>query len=270
MMMNDVGMRVFVNIILRIGKWTLIFFGIIALVMITLAFTSAPFWIQYNLGISKSGITGVPDYIVVLGGGGIPSGTGLMRTYYGAKAGNQFPDALIIVALPGDREDSLSSVNQMRSELIGRGVAPERILLEDSGMNTRAEALLIKKMIQEKRYGMRDKRYVISDSNNRSDLSQIPDPGSRILLVTSPEHLYRSVLVFEKVGFRYVDGLPAFEKDLESGLSFSAKKLGGRKWVPDVGESLSLRYRFWSYLIYEVIILREWTAIGYYWLIGWI
>ena len=140
-------MRVFINSILRIGKWTLISVGSIALIMIILAFTSAPFWIRYNMGIAKAAITGHPDYIVVLGGAGIPSESGLMRTFYGAKAAKQFPNSMIIVALPGDRADSLSSVNQMKNELIVRGVAPERILLEDSGMNTRAEALLVKELI---------------------------------------------------------------------------------------------------------------------------
>lgn len=237
----------------------LIVLGSVSLVMIILAFTSAPFWIRYNMGIAKSAITGIPEYIVVLGGGGIPSESGLMRTYYGAKAGKQFPNAKIIVALPGDREDSLSSVNQMKQELVVRGIAPERILLEDSGMNTRAEALLVKELIT---------KYELQISNSDSS-SLVPRPSS-LLLITSPTHLYRSVLTFEKAGFKHVDGVPAFERDLESDLLFSSKKLGGRNWVPDVGENLALRYRLWNYLQYELIILREWVAIAYYWLMGWI
>jgi len=223
--------------IFRIGKVFLITLGSIAAIMIILAFTSAPFWIRYNLGTAKSAITGVPDYIVVLGGGGIPSESGLMRTYYGAKAAKQFPKAIIIVALPGDIEDSLSSVNQMKQELIVRGVAPERIMLEDSGMNTRAEALFVKEIIENNSlHTLHDPRslslvsystsFVSPPSSHISLLTPHLSPlTSHLLLITSPSHLYRSVLTFQKVGFKRVDGVPAFERDLESGLYFSAKKL---------------------------------------------
>lgn len=214
------------------------------MIMVILAFTSAPFWIWYGLGTAKAGISRNPDFIVVLGGSGIPSESGLMRTWYTAKAASYFTDAMVIVALPGDTADSLSSVCKMTGELILRGVAPHRILVEDSGTNTRAQALMIRKMIM--------------------------DPGSRILLITSPEHMYRAVLTFRKTGFETVDGLPAFESDIESDISFSAKQLGGRRWVPDVGENITLRYQFWTQLQYEVLILREWMAIAYYWVMGWI
>ena len=91
-----------------------------------------------------------------------------------------------------------------------------------------------------------------------------------ILLVTSPEHLYRSVLTFKKAGFLKVDGIPAFEKDIETDLSFRAGLLGGKSYVPDVGGNVVLRYKFWNYLEYELEIIREYVAIGYYWLMGWI
>jgi len=78
------------------------------------------------------------------------------------------------------------------------------------------------------------------------------------------------VLVFRKAGFERVDGLPAFESSLESDFSFSARRLGGRVWIPDVGESQTLRYRFWNYIKYEFDIIREWVAIAYYWIMGWI
>ncbi|MBN1198264.1 MAG: YdcF family protein [Bacteroidales bacterium] len=236
----------------------LIFLGSISLILIILAFTSAPFWIRYNMATAKSGISVTPEYIIVLGGGGIPGESGLMRTYYGAITAAQFPTAKVIVTLPGDITDSLSSVNRMKQELIVRGVSPERILVEDSGANTRAEALMIRELI------LRDK---ITDTDTKAPMHHSPFP---ILLITSPEHLYRAVLTFQKAGFRQVDGVPTFEQDLESDLGFSSRRLGGRAWVPDVGENITLRYRFWNYLQYEFIILREWVAIAYYWLMGWI
>lgn len=223
----------------------LITLGALLLIGIVLAFTSAPFWIWYGLGTGKAGITGEPRYIIVLGGSGIPSGSGLMRTWYAAEAAREYPDARVIVAMPGDTADSLSAVCRMRDELLLRGVQPRQILFENSGTNTRAQAIHCWNYME----------------NN---------PRPRILLITSPEHIYRAVLTFRKAGFKAVDALPAFEQDVESELSFSSRRLGGRRWVPDVGENITLRYRFWTQLHYEILILREWTAIAYYYTLGWL
>ncbi|NQV03508.1 MAG: YdcF family protein [Bacteroidia bacterium] len=266
---------------LRIGKIFLIVLGSFAFIGIVLAFTSAPFWIWYGLGTSNSEITDTPDYIVVLGGSGIPSETGLMRTYYATEAANHFPDAMVIIALPGDTTDALSSVNRMKAEMVLRGIAPERILLEDSGTNTRAQALMIKDQITNYELRNTDSDDTLNalrlTSHDSSSSSLFPRPSSLdlrpsslVLLITSPEHLYRAVLTFRKAGFEHVYGLSAFESDIESDISFAARKLGGRRWVPDVGTSITLRYQFWTQLHYEILIIREWVAISYYWLMGWI
>ena len=91
-----------------------------------------------------------------------------------------------------------------------------------------------------------------------------------ILVISSPEHLRRSVKCFRKLGFYHVNGLPAFEKAIEADLFFVDKKLGGRK-IPgtDVGSNLQVRYQFWTHLRYEVIVMREYLAIFYYKLKGW-
>lgn len=229
--------------------------GIIALVMIILAFTSAPFWTWYGLGTKEAGINRPPDYIVLMGGGGMPSESGLMRTWYTAKAANWFTRARVIIALPGDTADSLSSICQMKRELVLRGVAPERILFEDSGTNTRSQAINI------------FKRAPSSESQAPSPVSRAP---SSILVVTSPEHLYRAVLAFRKAGFLKVDGLPAFEQAIEADITFNARKLGGRKLIPDVGDNIALRYQFWTQMNYELLVIREWLALGYYKLMGWL
>ena len=100
--------------------------GIFTLIVV-LAFTSGPFWIWYDLSVSKAGVNRPPDYIVVLGGGGMPSESGLMRCWYAAKTANYFTRAKVIIALPGNSCDSLSSINRMKKELVIRGVEPERI-----------------------------------------------------------------------------------------------------------------------------------------------
>ncbi|MEI7898340.1 MAG: YdcF family protein [bacterium] len=246
--------------------------GIIATTMFILALTSAPFWIWYGLGVKKAGIHRPPDYIVVMGGGGMPSESGLMRCWYAAKAANHFSRSKVIIALPGDVKDPMSSVNQMKKELELRGICADRIFLEDSGTNTRDEALRVWKIIQNSKceeQNAKSNSGIITGSLNKDELS--PGSGQRsLLIVTSPEHLYRAVLTFNKIGFIKVDGIPAFEKTIEADLSFSAKKLGSRSWVPDIGQNITIRYRFWMYLDYEFLVLREWLAMAYYKLQGWI
>ncbi len=224
----------------------LIFFGAVFLVMVTLSFTTAPFWIWYHLGVKSSRINRPPDIIVVMGGGGMPSESGLMRCYYAAKVANHFNRAKVIIALPGDTADSESSVIGMKKELVLRGIEPQRIFFENSGTNTRSQALNI--------------------FQKYSEFTASP----AILLISSPEHLHRAVLSFRKAGFLRVDGVAAWERAIESDINFSGRLLGGRRMIPDIGENLALRYEFWTQMNYELIILREWFALGYYQLKGWI
>ena len=232
----------------------LISFGFIAILLTLLAFTPIPFYTWYYLGMKYARINRIPQYIIALGGGGMPSETGLMRCWYTAKLGNRFPGSKIIIALPGDTSDPMSSLNLMKKELVIRGIPPDRILLEYSGTNTRAQALKI--ITKDDLLSMNNSSFVIRHSS--------------ILIVTSPEHLTRAVLTFKKAGFRKVDGVPALERAIESDISFNAGRIGGKKWFPDIGKNISLRYGFWMQIKYEQLILREYTAIVYYWLMGWI
>jgi len=256
--------------------------GLMALVMIILAFTSAPFWIWYGMGTKNAGIHRPPDYIVLLGGGGMPSESGLIRTWYTAQVGNYFTRSKIIIALPGDTADSASSINGMKNELILRGIAPDRILMEDSGTNTRAQAMKIFQLLTEQPKSQKSEIKSHKKTTGKGTEIRIHQqvPGTSelsivnyqlsILIVTSPEHLHRAVLTFKKAGFIRVDGLPAFEQAIESDITFNASKLGGRKFIPDIGNSITLRYQFWTQLHYEELILREWMALLYYKLSGWI
>ena len=188
-----------------------------------------------------------------------------MRCWYTAKTANYFTRAKVIISLPGNARDSLSSINGMKKELVIRGIAPERILLEDSGTNTRAEALNVLKIISNI-----DQRISNIESVQHSMFNIRYSKFKSLLIVTSPEHLRRAVLTFKKAGFLKVDGVPAFEEAIESDLSFTGRRLGGRRWVPDIGNNITLRYQFWTQLHYEVLILREVFALGYYKLQGWI
>jgi len=247
--------------ILRILKYLLLLSGSLFLVLFIFCFTPAPFYTWYNQSMKYAGIHRPPEFIVVLGGGGMPSESGLMRTWYAAKVGNLFTRSKIIIALPGDTADSLSSVYQMKEELVLRGIPKSRISFESVGTNTRAQAMQIFKIIT---------IYDLRFTNIKRYPSSIQHPASSILIITSPEHLYRSVKSFRKAGFMKVDGVPAFETAIESELSFDDRLLGGKKWLPAIGRNIILRYQFWTQLHYEQLIIREWLAIVYYKLNGWI
>lgn len=213
--------------------------------MLILSFTSLPFWGYYWLGTSAEGESLSPSYIVVMGGSAIPGNAGLMRTYYAAKAAKKFPDAKIIVALPGDTTDKQSSLSLMIDELEIRGVDQNRIGIENKGTNTRYQVLEIK--------------------------DKLPSLNAPLLVVTSPDHMRRALLSFEKAGFNNIDGLPAFEKWVDFNLNFEDEDLGGRyRFLPGIGDNIQIRYRFWQQLEYELKIIREIAALGYYKLKGWI
>ena len=230
-------------LIVKIFRRFFISLGVIFLVMIVLSFTTLPFWMYYYLGISHNNIKENPEYIVVLGGGGIPSESGLMRSYKAAEASKKYPQAKLIVALPGRVNDSLSSINLMRHEIISRGVDSLKIQLEPRGTNTRMQAIMISKMV---------------------------NYNANILIVTSPEHMYRATRVFIKAGLKNTGGEPAFEEAIESALSYNDNELGGNKYVLDIGENTQLRYQFWNHFKYQIIVYREYFAIAYYKLKGWI
>ncbi len=229
---------------LRLVRNLLVLFGFFFLICVILALTSAPFWGYHWLGTSKSELKWPPKTIVLLGGGGMPSQSNLMRSWYTEKASKSFPEADVIIAMPGDLEDSLSTPQLMKRELILRGVDSLKINFETEATNTRAQALNCQRVI----------------------LMQDP-----ILLVTSPEHMRRSVLCFQKAGFEKVNALPAFENAAEADFTFKDDDLGGNTvLVPDVGQSINLRYQLWNHLKYEILIAREMVAITYYKIRGWI
>lgn len=176
--------------------------GILFLLMLILSFTTLPFWGYYWLGTSQSKITGRPDYIILLGGGGMPSESNLMRAYYVFRAAHESMQSKIVISIPGDLADPTCTARLVAEELTGKGIDSSRIEFEALGTNTRSQALYLQQLKAER----------LSDKS--------------ILLITSPEHMRRAVLVFRKAGFTNVSALPAFEKALESNLLFKDDHLG--------------------------------------------
>jgi len=231
----------------RILHFAFLTLGVIFGILLLLSFTNLPYWGYYWLGTSQSKISGKPDYIIFLGGGGMPSESSLMRAFFVHRAAVESPESKIVISIPGNPTDSLSTARMVAAELIRKGIAAERILYEQTATNTRSEAIQLQNFNQDK-------------LTNKA-----------ILLVTSPEHMRRSVLVFKKAGFSKVSALPTFENAIEANLFFDDDKLGGNKvLVPDIGDNTSVRYQFWNHLKYEILIAREMAALGYYKLRGWI
>lgn len=227
----------FIRIILMIS-------GTFFILLLLLAVTTLPYRGYHWLGTSKSVLKWEPQVIIFMGGGGMPSESNLIRCWYVSRAWMNFPQSDIVIAMPGELDDSLSTPSLIAGELIARGVQKERLLFENQGRNTRSQALECKRIISQEK---------------------------ALLLVTSPENMRRTIMSFNKAGFTKVNALPAFENAAEASFRFEDDKLGGNKiLIPDVGSSISLRYQLWNHLKYEIIIAREFIALGYYRIRGWI
>lgn len=205
---------------------------------IILSFTSLPYWAYYGLAATDDQLEVTPSTIVIMGGDGMPSPSGLMRLYNGIEKAVEHPNSKIIIALPYNEYDSTFQLSLMAYELVQKGIDTNRIVFAPKGFNTRSQALEIK---------------------------ELADTSAPMLIVSSPEHMYRSIHSFRKVGFQIVGGSPSFENPSDE------EKL---KDETDKDETkvrnLALRYNMWSYMQYEIIVMREYTAIAYYWVKGWI
>lgn len=222
----------------RLLRLCLFLAGWAALLLAALAFTRLPFDAHRWLGTAAGACEGA-DAIVVLGGSGMPSGPELLRLHRAAEAAVHRPESRIILIHPGES----AVIGAMADELVLRGVCSERITLINEGDNTRAQALTLMK--------------------------HAPGLG-HVALVTAPENMLRSVLAFRKAGFRSACGIPAWDHAMFHGFDYDHVALGGKPWMPDVSARPTMRYTFWNYLKLEVTCLREFLAMAYYQLNGWI
>ena len=216
--------------------------GAILSLAIFLSFTDHPFWAIYWLGTHNAELDAEPHILVLMGGGGMPSADGLNRCYHAAKTAHLHTSCKIIIAVPADTAKKEESPEKlMAHELLIRNIDSTRFLFESDGTNTYTQVMNIKGMLRDY------------------------DPDTiAIQVITSPEHVLRSVAVFRKAGFRHVGGHPSFEVDINEDLLLGNK---GMKHLKD--ERLNLRYNMWNYLKYEITAVREYCAIIYYKIRGW-
>ena len=172
-----------------------------------------------------------PTYIVVLGGGGIPSETGLMRTYYGADYALKYPESIVVISLPDDPSNTTADhTTLMKNEIEQRGVEAGRILVESVGVNTHEQAVFIKELLP------------------------VQAMTASVLIVTSPTHVRRSVFCFKNEGLEGVWGT-------------STENTSGDA---DIGGGAFFRYVIWSRMEVQARVVRELIALGFYKARGWI
>lgn len=227
-----------------VGRF-LIVLGLLTTLLLAACWTDYPWRIYRWFSMPEAQLAVPPDYIMVLGGGGIPSESGLMRTYYAAEAARLFPQAAVVIALPGDPTGETGALGRMREELERRGVARQRIQFEPRGTNTRSQAIEWRRQLHE-------------------EGAAVP-----ILIVTSPEHMRRSVRTFQRAGFSQVGSTSAYDTAIESDLALHEEGVDGRFALKSVEGSLFVRYQFWHGITYLSRSAREAVALLYYKLKGW-
>lgn len=232
--------KILVNII-KVLRFAFLSLGILFALIVLLAFTSVPFYMHYNLGKNPDGVEIAEDYcpknIIMFGGAGMPSADNLMRLYYTSSYANHYDTPVILI----HPEDSVCQ-SEMTKYLRQNGI--EQIVYMTKGTNTRSQVVEFKELYPE----------------------MMTEP---MLVVTSTEHMYRTIRCLKKVGFENVIGKPAQEATVDFDLSVEQQNLGGKELIPTVGNT-KIRYTFYNYLKLEITCFREYIAIMYYKIKGWI
>lgn len=211
-------------------KATVFVAGVALLANLGLALVGMPAPFRHWITARDLGTDLPPDYVVVFGGGGIPSESGLIRSYHAAWIAQVYSNATVVVALPGDEKDPDSALSRMIGELVMRGVKRERVRAESRGRHTYEQAVQVRALL---------------------GASALAD---RVLLVTSPYHLRRAVMCFRSEGFTNLAVWATYGEGVE----------------PDLGGGQFARYRFWNNLEFQLNCQRELCAMAYYKLRGWL
>lgn len=243
-MMFFIGIKQWARKVQKVVVKTIFASGLLFLLAVGLALTDLPFWGCYHLAVTGTALEADPHYIVVMGAGGMPGPEGLMRCHTAARAAETYPCAKVVIAMPTLPQYFASShTHSMYREMVLRGVDSTRFLFETTGTNTRDQALGVASLVKR------------------------PDTA-RVLIVSSPEHLYRAVRAFRKAGFAMAGGRPAFESGIDEDLLITEAEKKQGFLAPN--RMPGLRYNLWNYMKLEIDFMREVVAIGWYKWKGWI
>lgn len=236
-------------LLLLLGLWVLLFTAA--------QFTNLPWRAYKNLSGVPDPASASPTHVLIMGGSGIPGESGLSRTFFGAEAARRNPQADVLIAMPLGTNESFAS-RAYFDELRLRGVPANRIRILAGGRNTREQALRL-----------------------AETFSKAPPP-CRILIVTDPYHIRRTAACIRKAFADQkrdvqLDGLPVFALSIEDPLEIIPRDLdvpgsapASRGAAPSAGFSLRFRYDLWNNLSYTQAVLREYSALLYYRLRGWL
>lgn len=220
--------------------------GIFFLSCCLFAFTTGPFYLYHFLGTGNSVFLFRPQAIVLMGGTPMPSESALIRCYTVRELHKKFPEATIYISQLKEEKQTMGQTSAYAmSEEIRRGFADSidfRFITD--AHSTREEALNIKRITK----GIRK---------------------ARVVLVTSPEHMYRAVAAFRRAGYKSVGGVATFGWAGNADFRYRDRSLGGRDLPLGVGENLQLRYQFWNHLRYQLLCYREILALWWYRFRGW-
>lgn len=233
--------------------------GAAAAVLGALQFTGVPWKAFSRLAEDGAGEAEgwTPSHILVLGSSGVPGESALMRLWYAAEAAREWPEAPVWMALPCEENDGSDPVARAYAgELELRGVDAGRCAPRACGRNTREQAVAL-----------------VQDLEGAED--------ARVLVVTSPEHIRRACGAIRHAARKAqsaleVRGRPAFNLSIDD-----SPRTGGEKQVEpsmaeevasetDLGSGQMLRYNIWSNARYTLDASREYIAILYYRIRGWI
>lgn len=127
-----------------------------------------------------------PEYIIVLGAGvnGVnPTNPLRMRIEKAYQYMTEHPDTIVIASGGQGFGEDISEAECIRRELVSRGIAEERIILEERSTNTR--------------------------ENLEYSYALLPDENMRVGILTSGFHVYRATLIANSQGHENVVGIPA-------------------------------------------------------------
>lgn len=124
------------------------------------------------------------DYIIVLGGqvrGTVPSLNLAKRLDKAYEYLQNSPETKVIVSGGQGTGEDITEAEAMNTYLINKGIAKERIIMEDKSVNTHENIKFSKKLMNKK------------------------EP--QIVIVTSSFHVYRGIRIAKKQGLNNVEGL---------------------------------------------------------------
>lgn len=220
--------------------------GLFMLVLLILPTTRIP-WQWYGaLARPGNDATEDPSCLVLMGGGGVPSESGLVRSWKASEAAKHFPNAMVVVAMPIEPGEILPGA--VERELIMRGVEEGRLIREPQGRNTREQALEVRRLL----------------------VAGEGDPEPVVGLVTSPEHMKRTWKSFQAAGFDRLVAIPGWPEEIKADLRYDEGELGAPSLGGAVGGNSMLKYQYWDNLGLLIKCLREEVAMLYYRLMGWI